>query len=228
MEQKTNTGQVHKMLIRLSLLIPLIWLVACQPVLEIDLQSINCGTIDGLADHFSKNAELYGCMVFIYEKQTPEESYSYPISIKADGQIVFRGAEGDNTPVLPPQSKGQKVHTRLYLFQLSKQSDLAAVAQHRVSCLPMGTVSNNAKTPTYTCLSQEHKDCWMMLLLQPTFVNETYSVASFLEQVRLQSPPEGSQNCRVCTREICGDGIDNNCDKVVDDYDDATGQKCEK
>ncbi len=104
----------------------------------------------------------------------------------------------------PDDLKEKKVEWFLFIIR-HNQKGIDNIAEHRRIC-------NDISEPHYNCfpydeLKNEKNACWFYLKLKPN--------GEFVSIYQIKNDEKGT--CRICSREICGNKKDDDCDGVADE-----------
>lgn len=159
---------------------------------------------------------MRGCLIAFWQSQPLSEDYGHPVTISANGIAELdQGQNGGTGLQLPPSSLDHPLLFRLYLLTVDRSKALASDPDgHAQLCRAM-------KSTSYDCFANVG-ECWMAFELQPDVVFRGKTLKT------LPVTDDENVRCRACVHEICGDGIDNDCNGKVDDIDGLKKVQCTK
>ena len=182
------------------------------------MDNLNCELPKPLKSYLAKDKknQLYGCFTILWEHQANDQSYSKAILLNADGKLQTRSSEGNQAIKIeiPPEAVGQKLLFRLSLFPIERFKQFTNnISDHQAQCTLMGRSE-------YNCLySKSEESCEYIFQLQATSDDSSYMIMQIGKK-------KETKNCKICSLEICGDKIDNNCNGLIDEFNEKDNQPC--
>ena len=159
---------------------------------------------------FGTGKDERGCLVLWWAKDAAGKEIKRDIrlaKLSDSGELVARNPATEQFEssvrwtVSPPEVRDKKIELRLYILKHTQQH---LQKDHMKLC-------EQIATPKYNCFPEWSENpganpCWFFIRLQPTGTMDS----------RFQLA-EVKNSCQICSREICGNKLDDDCDGDTDE-----------